>query len=182
MRGDPSPFVASELLDTLPADLGPRIGTRHAHAATPGTLSQRDVLRGTGGSAYFLKRQDITIGSETVTIEVRDVVMEGVRAGFRPSPIEPVPVINCRRATKARAPPRRVEPEAFRTRSLRMDERDIDEEEVRLTAYFLWEQDGCPEGRAQEYWYRAWAQHRRMRASDEELQQNAPPPEEEPQG
>jgi hypothetical protein len=63
-----------------------------------------------------------------------------------------------------------------------MDERDIDEEEVRLTAYFLWEQDGCPEGRAQEYWYRAWAQHRRMRASDEELQQNAPPPEEEPQG
>jgi hypothetical protein len=64
-----------------------------------------------------------------------------------------------------------------------MDERDIDEEDVRLTAYFLWEQDGYPEGRAQEYWYRAWAQHRRMRACDEELQQNAPPPErEEPQG
>lgn len=43
-----------------------------AYAATPGTMSQRDVLRGTGGSAYFLKRQDITIGSETVSIEVRD--------------------------------------------------------------------------------------------------------------
>jgi hypothetical protein len=63
-----------------------------------------------------------------------------------------------------------------------MDEREIDEEEVRLTAYFLWEQDGRPEGRAQEYWYRARAQHRRMRASDEELEQNAPPPEEKPQG
>jgi hypothetical protein len=43
-----------------------------AYAASPGTLAQRDVLRGTGGSAYFLKRQDITIGSETISIEVRD--------------------------------------------------------------------------------------------------------------
>lgn len=42
------------------------------YAAQPDTLPQRDVLRGTGGSAYFLKRQDINIGSETVTIEVRD--------------------------------------------------------------------------------------------------------------
>ena len=29
------------------------------------------------------------------------------------------------------------------------------EEMVRETAYFLWEQDGKPEGRDQEYWYRA---------------------------
>jgi hypothetical protein len=43
-----------------------------AYAATPGTLLQRDVLRGTGGSAYFLKRQDISIGSETVNVEIRD--------------------------------------------------------------------------------------------------------------
>lgn len=43
-----------------------------AYAAQPGTLPQRDELRGTGGSAYFLKHQDITIGSETVTIETRD--------------------------------------------------------------------------------------------------------------
>jgi hypothetical protein len=42
------------------------------YAAQPGTLPQRDVLRGTGGSAYFLKHQDITVGSETVTIEIRD--------------------------------------------------------------------------------------------------------------
>ena len=42
------------------------------YAAQPGTLPQRDVLRGTGGSAYFLKHQDITIGSETVSVETRD--------------------------------------------------------------------------------------------------------------
>jgi hypothetical protein len=45
----------------------------------------------------------------------------------------------------------------------------IDEQDVRLTAYFLWEQDGYPEGRAQEYWHRAWAQHRRMAEYDEAL-------------
>jgi hypothetical protein len=44
------------------------------YAAQPGTLPQRDVLRGTGGSAYFLKHQDITIGSETLTVELRDRV------------------------------------------------------------------------------------------------------------
>jgi hypothetical protein len=43
-------------------------------AAQPGTLPQRDVLRGTGGSAYFLKYQDVTIGSETVNLEIRDRV------------------------------------------------------------------------------------------------------------
>ncbi len=42
------------------------------HAALPGTLPQRDVLAGTGGSAYFLSRQDITRGSETVTVVVSD--------------------------------------------------------------------------------------------------------------
>jgi hypothetical protein len=46
----------------------------NAYAAQPETLPQRDVLRGTGGSAYFLKRQDIVTGSETVTVEIRDKV------------------------------------------------------------------------------------------------------------
>lgn len=44
------------------------------HAAMPGTVPQRDVFRGTGGSAYFIKHQDVTPGSETVTIEVRNTV------------------------------------------------------------------------------------------------------------
>jgi hypothetical protein len=44
------------------------------YAAQPGTLSARDVLRGTGGSAYVLRRQDIVPGSETISIEHRDAV------------------------------------------------------------------------------------------------------------
>lgn len=45
-----------------------------AFAAEPGSLPQRDELRGTGGSAYFLQRQDINQGSEQITIEERDRV------------------------------------------------------------------------------------------------------------
>ena len=43
-----------------------------AFAAEPGTIPSREVFRGTGGSLYFLQRQDILIGSERVRIEVRD--------------------------------------------------------------------------------------------------------------
>ncbi len=41
-------------------------------AAQPGTVASRDEFRGTGGSLYFLRHQDILIGSERVRIEVRD--------------------------------------------------------------------------------------------------------------
>ncbi|VAW66685.1 Flagellar motor protein [hydrothermal vent metagenome] len=43
-----------------------------AFAAEPGTISARDEYRGTGGSLYFLKRQDILTGSDRLRIEVRD--------------------------------------------------------------------------------------------------------------
>jgi flagellar motor protein MotB len=43
-----------------------------AFAAEPGTISGRDEFRGTGGSLYFLQRQDILQGSERVRIELRD--------------------------------------------------------------------------------------------------------------
>jgi len=43
-----------------------------AFGADPGTLAAREDFRGTGGSLYFLKRQDITRGSERVRIEIRD--------------------------------------------------------------------------------------------------------------
>ncbi len=46
----------------------------NAYAAQAGTLPQRDMLRGTGGSAYFLKRQDIVAGSETISVETKDPV------------------------------------------------------------------------------------------------------------
>jgi flagellar motor protein MotB len=41
-------------------------------AAEPGTLGSREEFRGTGGSLYFLQRQDILAGSERVRIEMRD--------------------------------------------------------------------------------------------------------------
>lgn len=41
-------------------------------AAEPGTLAGRDEFRGTGGSLYFLRHQDIMVGSDRVRIEVRD--------------------------------------------------------------------------------------------------------------
>lgn len=44
------------------------------YGANPEHLPQRDVLLGTGGSVYFLQKQDISIGSEQISIEVRDPV------------------------------------------------------------------------------------------------------------
>ena len=41
-------------------------------AAQPGTIAGRDEFRGTGGSLYYLRRQDILIGSERARIEIRD--------------------------------------------------------------------------------------------------------------
>jgi flagellar motor protein MotB len=43
-----------------------------AFAAQPGTVASREEFRGTGGSLYFLQRQDILAGSERVRIELRD--------------------------------------------------------------------------------------------------------------
>jgi hypothetical protein len=42
------------------------------YAAQPDNLPGRDIFRGTGGSVYFLQRQDLSIGSETIRIETRD--------------------------------------------------------------------------------------------------------------
>ena len=41
-------------------------------AAEPGTVGSREEFRGTGGSLYFLKHQDLLVGSERLRIEVRD--------------------------------------------------------------------------------------------------------------
>ncbi len=45
-----------------------------AFAAEPGTLGSREEFRGTGGSLYYLQRQDLLAGSERVRIEIRDKV------------------------------------------------------------------------------------------------------------
>ena len=44
------------------------------------------------------------------------------------------------------------------------------EEAVRKTAYFLWEQDGRPDGRHEDYYLRALEQHRRERQYDRWLE------------
>ncbi|MGD9307681.1 MAG: OmpA family protein [Desulfosarcina sp.] len=49
----------------------PRIAV-DGFAADPGTVAGRDEFRGTGGSLYFINRQDILEGSERMRIEVRD--------------------------------------------------------------------------------------------------------------
>ncbi|MDO6728043.1 hypothetical protein Q4544_13965 [Cognatishimia sp. 1_MG-2023] len=43
-----------------------------AYAASPDRLPARDAFRGTGGSIYFLNQQDISVASETLSIELRD--------------------------------------------------------------------------------------------------------------
>ncbi|MCX8500680.1 MAG: TonB-dependent receptor, partial [Alphaproteobacteria bacterium] len=47
-------------------------GTVTLYAAQPDTLPQRDILRGTGGSVYFLSHQDVGVGTETLMVEVAD--------------------------------------------------------------------------------------------------------------
>ena len=44
----------------------------NAFAAEPGTIPSREEFRGTGGSLYFLNRQDLLVGSERLRIELRD--------------------------------------------------------------------------------------------------------------
>jgi flagellar motor protein MotB len=57
-------------------------------AADPGTVAGRDEFRGTGGSLYYLHRQDILQGSERVRIEVRDKVSGIVLAVKNLTPVQ----------------------------------------------------------------------------------------------
>lgn len=43
-----------------------------AYAAQPGRLPQRDTFLGTGGSVFFLDKQDIGAGSEQISVQLRD--------------------------------------------------------------------------------------------------------------
>ncbi|MGB5837312.1 MAG: hypothetical protein WBH14_09700, partial [Albidovulum sp.] len=42
------------------------------YAAQPDMLPQRDVFLGTGGSVYFLEKQDISSASETISVQLRN--------------------------------------------------------------------------------------------------------------
>jgi flagellar motor protein MotB len=59
---------------------GERRFTLDGFAAEPGTMASYEQFRGTGGSLFFLRHQDILGGSERVRIELRDKV-SGVVTG-----------------------------------------------------------------------------------------------------
>ena len=56
----------------LTTGFGERRITVDGFAAEPGTMPSYEEFRGTGGSLYFLRHQDILTGSESVRIEIRD--------------------------------------------------------------------------------------------------------------
>lgn len=75
MRSEREIYGANALYrsqDMVPS--GERRTEATVYAAQPDTLSQREEFLATGGSAYFMRRQDITRGSETITVETRDEV------------------------------------------------------------------------------------------------------------
>jgi hypothetical protein len=57
---------------------GEAVASLDVYAAQPDRLPQRDGFRGTGGSVYFLEQQDIAIGTETLTVQLRDPVSDRV--------------------------------------------------------------------------------------------------------
>ena len=79
LRNERALYGTSGVYKSLEATpFGQRRTEASVYAAQPGTLPQHEILRGTGGSSYFLKHQDITIGSETLTVEIRDAVSGNV--------------------------------------------------------------------------------------------------------
>ncbi|WP_368623407.1 DUF2934 domain-containing protein [Paraburkholderia sp. BR13444] len=46
----------------------------------------------------------------------------------------------------------------------------VTEEQIRTLAFFLWEKDGCPDGRSEEYWEKARQQ---LVADNPTVKQNA---------
>jgi hypothetical protein len=56
----------------LTTSFGERRIALDGFAAEPGTMPSYEEFRGTGGSLYFLRHQDILTGSESLRIEIRD--------------------------------------------------------------------------------------------------------------
>lgn len=61
-----------DYVSTETTSFGERKTRITAFASDPGTAPAREEFRGTGGSAYFLQRQDLSIGSERLRVEIRD--------------------------------------------------------------------------------------------------------------
>jgi hypothetical protein len=56
--------------------------TPSCHKGVTTTTPSCEEFRGTGGSVYFLRHQDILTGSEPVRVETRDKVFDIVAAFF----------------------------------------------------------------------------------------------------
>ncbi|UAB78788.1 hypothetical protein INR77_03435 [Erythrobacter sp. SCSIO 43205] len=65
--------ILADVNSNATTDFGEKKFQVTAFASDPGTIPGREEFRGTGGSLYFLKRQDISVGSERLRIETRDV-------------------------------------------------------------------------------------------------------------
>jgi len=73
-------------------------------AAEPGTIQALDEFRGTGGSLYFLRNQDILAGSPQVWIEVRDAVTGSLIVREQLAPLEDFEVNPIQGRIQLRAP------------------------------------------------------------------------------
>jgi hypothetical protein len=79
LRTQRSLYGASSHLETEAVTArGDAVAKGSAYLAQPQTAAARDVLRGTGGSAYVLRRQDMVPGSEIITVEVVNAITGAV--------------------------------------------------------------------------------------------------------
>jgi hypothetical protein len=73
--------------------------------------------------------------------------------------------------TRSESPPERTDYTAeTNAEEMTVQQPALDQEEVRVTAYFLWEQDGRPEGRDEHYWWAAVEKIARQKSCDVLLQ------------
>jgi hypothetical protein len=63
-----------QLKTTTKTKDGRAAGTLTAYRATPETATMRDVLEGTGGSMFFLSRQNVLFGTQRVQVQIVDPV------------------------------------------------------------------------------------------------------------
>ena len=64
--------AGAEYNSVVMTEFGERRTEIDAFAADPGTIPSYEELRGTGGSLYYLRGQDVVVGSERLRVEVRD--------------------------------------------------------------------------------------------------------------
>ena len=118
-----------------------------------------DVLK---HDAVVLHTFPVTIGSEEAEVDDSNFQAKAAQAAAhaRLVPAEDYDKLNTRIHVSRGGP---LKPYGD-DRDLMIETKPSLEQGVREHAYLLWERDGRPEGRAEEYWYRAHEHHLRERA------------------